>query len=211
MTFWCFFFILISLFVENKTMISSSVVSRGRSQSMRPLLQRSRSDTVIKPQTASSNSAVTTLSHTQINTKTNPVASTSSAKSTLTRDQESLKTICETCTKKEKNQQHVPSGLDEVQNMRSLMDINLSEVSVGTNSEHLIPSRDGVYARLRRVLLQHGVAVAIGSGIGVGAIELMNVLNTTTIATPTTTTTTTSTTTQEPKAVRTDEEITNPL
>lgn len=83
---------------------------------------------------------------------------------------------------------------EDLQRLRSVSNINLDEAVRATNAEHLDPTRDGVYARLNRILLQYGTAVVVGSAIGAGAIELVNRTST---ATTTTTAAPISTSTQE--------------
>lgn len=70
---------------------------------------------------------------------------------------------------------------------------DLNEALLSTNGDHLNPSRDGYYANVNRVLARYGVGLAVGTGIGAGAVELYN----RTISKLPTTTSTTSTTTEE--------------
>lgn len=150
-----FLFVLVSLTVEIESMISSSVVSRGRSQSMRPLLQRSRIQTNLNQQPGRSSSSPTLST-------TNPLASTS----TLIKDRKSSKT-CATCDLKEVNLRET-EALNEASHVRNFFDIDLTEADSGTYNANLDPSKDGVFARVRKILQRYGTFVAIGSAIGVG-------------------------------------------
>lgn len=167
----CVFFIIIllSLFAEfeNKPMIQSTI-ARGtqsmRSQSMRPLVRQARVDSNLRPQTArvsssSSSSSTSTTSQQQIETK--PAASTSSRTNTIKNKRKGSKSCTGDCQFRKVN-------LDEVQRTRNVLDLNLREASAATNSEHLDPSRDGVYARVRSNFIRYGTAAAVGTAIGVG-------------------------------------------
>lgn len=48
--------------------------------------------------------------------------------------------------------------------------INLDEAFEQTNGVNINPTRDGVYARVKKILLQSGAALTIGAGIGAGSI-----------------------------------------
>lgn len=47
---------------------------------------------------------------------------------------------------------------------------SLIDSMTGTQSEHLDPTRDGYFARMRNRMLRYGSAVAIGSAIGAGGL-----------------------------------------
>lgn len=172
------------MLVESKPMMSTA----GSSQTMKLLSRESRFHSNFKPQTsglsspASSSTSSITSKHFQVETE----------------KQHKSKNPCESCLLKEENQQHETVELDETQR-RSVLDLDLHEATLGTNSEHLDPTRDGVFARVRRILLQHGTSAAVGSVMGVGAFEMMR--------TTFTTTTTTMRTTQESKNLRDVDEI----
>lgn len=72
---------------------------------------------------------------------------------------------------------------------------DLNEALLSTSGSRLIPSRDGYYASVNRVLARYGVGVAVGAGAGAGAVELYNRTRTINTLPTTTTPSTTSTTT----------------
>lgn len=74
--------------------------------------------------------------------------------------------------------------------------INLNEAAHVTHGAHLDPLRDGVLARVRRIIQRYGVGFAVGSAIGAGGYVLGNhfahnitesPMQSTTVATTTTT------------------------
>lgn len=78
--------------------------------------------------------------------------------------------------------------------------VSLREASIQTHGERLIPSRDGVRARVHRILFQNAAPVAVGVSVGAAAgIAALEYFNMTRIIPKTTTTT--STTTQDPNDV----------
>lgn len=47
----------------------------------------------------------------------------------------------------------------------------MNEASISTQSDgFIIPSRDGVYARVRNAILRYGASAAIGTAIGVAGV-----------------------------------------
>lgn len=148
--------IVLPLFVETESVLSSATLTRARSRSMRPLIHRTQP--IMKPQLVRSSSLSSlTSKHQHLNTKTNPLPSTSGAS-------------------KKVSFQHEAVAKDETQplRMRSVSDINLHEAIVGTHSVHLNPARDGTYARMRRIFLRYGAPAVIGSAVGVGVFEIVN-------------------------------------
>lgn len=155
----------------------SAVAARGRSQSMSAAtrnveikpMQRTQHESI-----ASSSSSFSEIKSIK-NDESNSHASTSELREVdLQRDPLVDKT------------KHVTFGSN----------VNLREASIQTHSERIIPSRDGVRARVHRILFQHAAPVAVGivagAAVGIGAFEYFNITRTAA------TTTTTSTTTPDP-------------
>lgn len=91
--------------------------------------------------------------------------------------EKSLKTSESDRLLEETNIQPEPIITAETQRVRNV-DFDFREVSLPTEGAHFNPMRDGVYARVRRILLQHGAVVAsggvIGGVIGVGGSSIVD-------------------------------------
>lgn len=173
-----FMIILVSVIVEveNNPMIQSTI-ARGRSQSMRPLMQRGRIHVKSNPNSETLRSSSSSASS---SSNTNPIASTST--NTIKRKP---KISCTgECTMREIDIQR------ETQHARNVLDLNLREASVATNIEHLNPTQDGVFARVRRILFRNGATGVIGAGIGVSGVIMNENFNKNIATTPRSITTT---------------------
>lgn len=151
--------------------------ARGRSHSMRPLIHRGRIRSNINPQTvrlsSSSWSTTSSMSDQNTNTKTEPMATTN----TIKRQQKRSK--CKGDCALEEVKLRETSVLDEAQRTRSVLDINLRDASTATNIEHLDPTRDGVYARVKNALRQYSIATGSGSALTIAGFHALNYFNNT--------------------------------
>lgn len=130
--------------------------ARGKSYSMRSLERSSLlTDSRTNPLAASTSSATTSLT------------------SEITKDGR-IKKLCESCRMRE--YQHETLEARQVA-------IDLNALASGTNVEHISPSRDGIYARLARLMLQYGASAAIGSAAGFATLEILNKSSLTTTTT----------------------------
>lgn len=116
--------------------------------------------------------------------------------STATKERTGLRTCDGNCAFKDVNLRPEPVVMEEAQRTRNVLDLGLREVSEGTNSGHLDPTRDGVFARFRNVLRRYGPATVFGAAAGVAGYkisnDLINHFNESTTKIPTTTSTTTT-------------------
>lgn len=177
------FFLIVLIFqlIEINSMIPSAAVSRTRGLSVQSLIRRTQSESNLRSSSTSS-SSISTSQHEHIIAKSKPVTSSSAAATSV----------------KEVSFQHERAAvLNEIRRLRNFMEINLSEVMTGTHNAHIDPVRDGVHGRMRQILLRNvapaAVGSAVGSLIGFGAFELLNLTYVKTGTTTTSTTTTVST------------------
>lgn len=159
-----FFIVILSTIVnEIELAFSSTTISRGRSQSMTIPSRNSAIKPIVRtqPEPISSSSSTTSINSAN-GVKNKPIASTSAFKEV------DLETPL----------------VEKTKRVSFISDVNLREASEQTHSEHLIPSRDGVRARIRRILIRYGAPVAVGavvgSAVGVGAFEFFNTSTTST-------------------------------
>lgn len=174
-------FLLLTLIIEIQSMFTStSAVSRGRSQSMRTLSNRNGFTTNLKARSSSplaseaSASSKITLHPMDVDVK--PVSSTATMDASKIVEK-SLKASESDRLLEDTNIQPEPIITAEAQRVRNV-DFDLREVSLPTDVEHFNPMRDGVYARVRRILLRHGAAIVsggvIGGAIGVGGSAIVD-------------------------------------
>lgn len=180
---------------------------------MRPLTRKSEFNLNSQRASASSSASSTTslanqkLKPVQITSKVQPSTSTAVK-------QESIKSCNHECSKAV-NFQPIVSEISSP--VRTFSQISLHEAMESTHTGgRIIPSRDGVRARIRKVLRYHGLPLVAGAvfgtaigAIGVGAYEevVFRKNNQSSTATATDTTTTTTTTMQSVD----NDEITNQI
>lgn len=151
--------ILLSLIIEIEPMFSTSVASKGRSQSMRPLVSRNKINTNTQPlRSASSSSSSASSLHSipaETDTKTIHAGPSDLA-------------VKKALSKAVSFQPEAVVEMDAAHPIRTASRISLQEATIGTHSEHLNPARDGVYARVRNILQRYGVPIGVGVAVGVG-------------------------------------------
>lgn len=162
--------ILTSLVNEIEPTLPLTSLPRGRTQSISAVARESVIKPVIRTQPETISSSLSSFSSSNSinsanNVKTKPAASTSNFKEVdLERPL-----------------------VEKTKRVSFITDVNLREASEQTHSDHLNPSRDGVRARVHRILLKYGapiaVGAAVGGAIGVGAFEFLNTSTTTTTTT----------------------------
>lgn len=224
MQFVFFLNILLSLIIEIKPMIPTSV-KRGRSQSMRPLVGRSKSNQPSQSARSSTSSAGSSSSMIQ----SIPLETDSKTKPVVASEIKEKKAMSKAVNfQPEAVVMDEAVLMNEAESMRRVSRINLDEVSAATHSERLNPLQDGVYARVRRILQQYGIpvgvgtAVGVGLGVGAGIGEYQirnnfygNVSTTRTLVSTTTTKVNTPTTSKSPMIISSttvsSDEIINPL
>lgn len=74
----------------------------------------------------------------------------------------------------EVNVQHKPMIAAEAQRRINNLDIDLHEASLPTNGEYLNPARDGVFSRVRSIILRFGAAAVIGGTVGAGGSSIVD-------------------------------------
>lgn len=126
---------------------SASVGSLSHTSSLKPI-QRTQSGSI------SSLSSFSTLNEAEMETRSRARPSTSELVDADIREREPI--------------------LENSRRVSFAPRADLSTVSVATNHgpEHLNPRRDGVFARLNRILFP--AAVAVGAAAGAGAVEIIN-------------------------------------
>lgn len=108
--------------------------------------------------------------------------SSSSSMSLSAKENRNQKIQCESCRQHGVSEQEVRALIDQAQNARSFVNVDLHEASVAINSERLNPTRDGVFARVRRLSLRKIAPVAVSSIITVGVMEMKNRTTTTNLS-----------------------------
>lgn len=201
-------------YIQVECIYSSSAVSkargRSRSQSMRSFVHKKEFNLNTQSASASSSSASSTTS--LANQKLKPIQITPKVQpSTSTAEkQKSIKSCNHDCFKSVNLQPIVAEISSPV---RSFSGISLHEAMQSTHSGgQIIPSRDGMRARIRKILKHHsvpvGVGMVFGSAIAVGALEEVSIRKKNLYSTTNnTSTTTTTTTTMQPF----DDEIKNQI
>lgn len=152
--------VLVLLVHESETGGSTATLSRGRSRSMSSLPRITKSKPITQSRPASISSSSSTVNEADVN----PLASTSDFKEVDVREHQHL--------------------IEKTKHVSFATHVDLAEASEGTQSDHLIPSRDGVFARVRRILLRNAAPVAVGAaiggvGVGAGISQLFNTTTTT--------------------------------
>lgn len=95
----------------------------------------------------------------------NASPSSSSASSAFSLKAAEMKPFASTSTFQEVDLQPM---IEQPKHVGFISSISLNDATAGTQSVHLDPSRDGVYARMRSNALRFGSSAVIGSVIGVG-------------------------------------------
>lgn len=67
--------------------------------------------------------------------------------------------------------------IEDLQQVRNVLDLNLRDSTAATNSERINPARDGVFARLRNAVFRYGVPGGVGSALTIGGLEAQKWLN----------------------------------
>lgn len=199
---------LLTTFSHVELVFSSSGLVRSparRTQSMKTYSHITELNQKIDSQVASTSSSSSSSSRsTQVNAKSKPLQTT-------TNEGESFKEI------------EIRPLIEEMDreslHRLSVAQLSAGEASLATNGP-INPARDGVRARVRKILQQNGVQVAVGSVIGAGGLYVgMNWFHNSNTSsnqflnsTINTTTTTTTSTTQKARVIDDDaDDIINPL
>lgn len=137
--------------IQVESTLTSSVAKGRRTQSMRipPYNSELRPKT---PPASPSGSSSSTASR-NIESESKPIAGTSSSFQLETEHQHLEPLI-------EKESKHV----------RVISSARSIDPMAGTQSEHLDPTRDGVFARMRNRMLRYGSSAVIGYAIGAGGL-----------------------------------------
>lgn len=125
------------------TFSSSAAVKARRTQSMRASALKPELNVNVRPVSHSSTSSTSSITSLK-DTDSKSMASTSGFK---------------------ENEFH---PLAEKSKHVSFTEADLREVSAQTHNDVLDPTRDGVYARMQRILTRYGSAAVVGTAIGVG-------------------------------------------
>lgn len=205
--------------IQVECIFSSSGVlkarGRSRSQSMRPFVHKKEFN--LNTRAASTSSSSSASSATSLaDQKVKPIQITSKVQpSTSTVEKQKSKKSCNHDCFKDVNLQPIVAEVSSP--VRSFSGISLHEAMQSTHSGGQInPSRDGMRARIRKILKQHSVPVGVGmifgSAIGVGTLEEVsnrkkNLSSTSNDISTTTSTTIITTSTMQPV----DDEIKNQI
>lgn len=157
-------FVLLCFFSANDfhvegTLSATSITRTHRIQSRGPLTSY-RSGSNLKTHTRSgSESSGSSLTEQQTAADSQPIASTSTGKKIDSTDF---------------NEVDLQPLVEKQKRTSFINSVNLNEASVSTHSinGNINPAIHGVYARVRSAMLRYGSAVAIGSAVGVGGLEV---------------------------------------
>lgn len=75
-------------------------------------------------------------------------------------------------------QEHQQPLIENIRRISFAPEVDIAEATAGTHRgrEHLDPTRDGVFARMQRLLSRNAVPFASGVAVGAGVIELINII-----------------------------------